>query len=131
KELARDGGRDPGEESVPLPPPVGQRNHPALWAAFVLSGDGGFAGGLGEDTPEPSPGEGASDGGPPQGSPPAGGAGRGPVGRLTAGVLALGAGGLVLLGVLLRARRRAATRRRGGVVAPEASGGASRTAGNP
>lgn len=39
-ELTRMGIRGPGEEARPLPP-GGPRSHPALWAAFVLSGDFG------------------------------------------------------------------------------------------
>jgi CHAT domain-containing protein len=39
KELAGSKHRDPEDEAAPLPRPAQKRSHPALWAAFVLSGD--------------------------------------------------------------------------------------------
>jgi CHAT domain-containing protein len=44
RELAKLGVRGPEDEPAPLPPggtPAAARSHPALWAAFVLSGDTG------------------------------------------------------------------------------------------
>jgi CHAT domain-containing protein len=39
KELLRSGWREPDDEAAPLPKVAPKRSHPALWAAFVLSGD--------------------------------------------------------------------------------------------
>jgi CHAT domain-containing protein len=44
QELAKLGVRGPEDEPAPLPPggtPAAARSHPALWAAFILSGDTG------------------------------------------------------------------------------------------
>jgi CHAT domain-containing protein len=39
KELLHSGWREPDDEAAPLPKVAQKRSHPALWAAFVLSGD--------------------------------------------------------------------------------------------